>query len=258
MAISNMEYQLIKTLRKEFIIPTGGSILELGEANWYGDVNLNTLAEDIYNYAPIKERGRLLDELKEIYKLKKPSAPFDIARVWYKTFLSPKKKAEIDLDGQNSYRLDLNNQIDLDEKFNLVINFGTAEHIFNICQFFKNVHDLTLPGGLMIHGCPFKGWIDHGFYNINPTLFWDLANSNSYDIAYISIDSLNPKKSKRFKKRDELTYFLSRFDVPNNSNIYVVFVKAAVESAFQIPMQGYYNKEIDSHGLREAWDKLKC
>jgi hypothetical protein len=70
--------------------------------------------------------------------------------------------------------------VDLDRQFHVVINSGTAEHVFNACQFFKTVHERTFPGGLMIHAFPFVGWLDHGFYNFNPTLIADLAAANQY------------------------------------------------------------------------------
>ena len=32
----------------------------------------------------------------------------------------------------------------------------------------------------MLHGMPFSGWYDHGFYNFQPTFYLDLAIANNY------------------------------------------------------------------------------
>ena len=72
----------------------------------------------------------------------------------------------IDINGAyNSLQLDLNN--DLKEKYkfidvyDLVINNGTGEHIFNQYSLFKNIHNLCSLSGLMLHILPFIDWINH-------------------------------------------------------------------------------------------------
>ena len=52
MAINIIEYNVMRRMRQELMLPLGGDILELGEANWYGDVDLNLLLQDITNFAP--------------------------------------------------------------------------------------------------------------------------------------------------------------------------------------------------------------
>jgi len=78
----------------------------------------------------------------------------------------------IDVDPQfNSIRLDLNFDVCPPEhmgKYDFVTNHGTSEHLLNQQNFFKVVHDLTKPDGLMLHAVPFTAQIEHGFFNYQP------------------------------------------------------------------------------------------
>src|SRR5205085_2282669 len=65
-------------------------------------------------------------------------------------------------------------------RYNLVTNFGTTEHIANQLNAFKVIHELTAPGGVMIHHLPAQGMFNHGLVNYNPKFFWMLARSNGY------------------------------------------------------------------------------
>jgi hypothetical protein len=96
----------------------------------------------------------------------------------------------IDVDGSpGSIPLDLNyDQIrnDLRNKFGLVTNFGTTEHVCNQLNAFKIIHDLTAPGGTMMHHLPAGGMLNHGLVNYTPKFFWSLARSNGYKWHYMS------------------------------------------------------------------------
>src|SRR5262249_52294033 len=46
----------------------------------------------------------------------------------------------------------------------LTANLGTIEHVFNQVNCFRVVHDLTKPGGLMIHVSPLNNSIYHGLF----------------------------------------------------------------------------------------------
>ena len=109
--------------------------------------------------------------------------------------------SSIDINGAyNSHKFDLNKNIfekyNFKEKFDLVINNGTGEHIFDQYNFFLNFHNLTKINGLMLSILPFIDWINHGFYNFNPIFFADLAASNKYDILKISFANRNGAELK--------------------------------------------------------------
>jgi len=94
--------------------------------------------------------------------------------------------ASIDIDGSpGSIPLDLNYDsvpaLELG-KYQLVTNFGTTEHIANQLNAFEVIHNLTAPGGIMIHHLPMQGMFNHGLINYNPKFFWMLARSNGYKL----------------------------------------------------------------------------
>jgi len=66
--------------------------------------------------------------------------------------------------------------------FELVIDAGCLEHIFNLPQAMSNLHRLTAPGGVVIHISPSSNYVDHGFYMFSPTLFHDYYGANRWQI----------------------------------------------------------------------------
>jgi len=73
----------------------------------------------------------------------------------------------------------------------MVTNFGTTEHVFNIGQSFASIHRLLKVGGLQLHTLPGYGAIDHGFYNIHPCAYLDMARANHYEIVdFLYVDNI--------------------------------------------------------------------
>ncbi len=188
MAITTLEYWFLSWIAKKNIAVQNPDIIELGEQHWHGDVSIELLKNDIQ--AVVKDKSKqqnLLNNLDIIIAKKDKKKIFDLAKIVYQTFFNYENICAIDLHGtEDALQLDLNQPVELDQTFDLVFNFGTGEHIFNVYQFFKTIHELTKPGGLMLHVMPFQGWVDHGFFNFQPTLYWDLAESNNYDVVGFS------------------------------------------------------------------------
>jgi hypothetical protein len=257
MAITAIEYVLFSQMRQQNAIPLGGDCLELGEANWYGDVAVEQLGQDIYRFAKEEERTALFRQLDEITQAKRPGMLFEIAKVFWRTFWQPCSMTAVDLHGtEAALKLDLNFPIELPQRYHAVFNLGTAEHIFNIAQVMKTIHDYTLPGGLMIHGLPFTGWLDHGFYNVQPTFFWDLAQANSYTImAYLYVE-YNPLKFVQLWKREDILELVTKNQIGQNALLYCVLRKPAEDQPFCFPIQGYYAGTL-SQEAAEAWKTLR-
>ncbi len=99
--------------------------------------------------------------------------------------------AAIDIDGTpGCIPLDLNyDSIPMWQraKYDIVTNFGTTEHVANQCNAFKIIHDLTIPGGVMIHSVPAQGMLTHGLVNYTHKFFWMLARSNGYELLKLSL-----------------------------------------------------------------------
>ncbi len=83
--------------------------------------------------------------------------------------------------------VDLHEVYEYRRTFDLVTNSGTGEHIFNQAAVFKNMHQLTNVGGIMVWILPFYNWMNHGFFNFNPLLFADLAAANEYQVLRMGV-----------------------------------------------------------------------
>ena len=66
-------------------------------------------------------------------------------------------------------------------RYDLVTNHGTSEHVCNQAHVFGMIHDFTKPNGLILHVVPSMGIVDHGFFNYQPNFFDALARHNSYE-----------------------------------------------------------------------------
>lgn len=257
MAITSVEYSLFRSLREQNMLPLNGSVLECGEANWYGDVPLKELADDIHRFALDKDRQPLLHQLDEIVHAKRPEYLFEICKVFWHTFLQPKSMTAIDFHGtEQALKLDLNDPINLQQQFDLIMNLGTVEHVFNVAQAFKTIHDHTRPDGLMIHDLPFAGWVDHGFYSFNPTFYWDLAAANGYTLVGMMYTELNPLKIVQLNNREHILEMAKNGGIGDNALIYVVLRRPKEALPFQVPFQGYYAGTI-SRNAADAWKTLR-
>ena len=121
------------------------------------------------------------------YERQSPQAP-SARELW--TWLGC-SYAAVDIDGSpGAIPLDLNFANvpqALVGKHHLVTNFGTTEHVANQVNAFKIVHDLTAPGGVMMHTLPAQGAFNHGLVNYNPKFFWALARANEYRWLYFDL-----------------------------------------------------------------------
>ena len=172
----------------------------------------------------------------------------------------------IDLNGAyESFKFDLNKDIctayDFNSKYDLVINNGTGEHVFNQHSLFLNIHNLTKTNGIMLHVLPFIDWINHGFYNFNPIIFGDLAASNKYEIIKISLANRNGAELKLENKNHTILFEqikpnnnLSNFnkmlemakDKVGKNILLVVILKKLSNLKFTIPLQGKYLSDISN------------
>jgi len=110
------------------------------------------------------------------------------AKEWYLE-QGAKKVVTIDLNGRHGARkLDLGEPLpeELHNRFHLVTNYGTGEHVNNQYMFFKNCHDVCKKGGIIIHQLLHSGFFpEHGrFYYTQKTAF-RLAEMCSYSLLYM-------------------------------------------------------------------------
>ncbi len=170
----------------------------------------------------------------------------------------------IDINGAyESYQFDLNKNIsktyNFNQKYDLVINNGTGEHIFNQYALFLNSHNLTKINGIMLNILPFIDWINHGFYNFNPIFFADLAASNNYKIEKISLANRDGAELKlnasdysimfeQIKPHTNDSKFNKMIEIAKTkigkNILLVVVLRKLLNNKFKIPLQGKYLSDI--------------
>jgi hypothetical protein len=147
----------------------------------------------------------------------------------------------IDVDPHfNSIRLDLNFDVCPPEhmgKYDFVTNHGTSEHLLNQQNFFKVVHDLTEPGGLMLHAVPFTAHIEHGFFNYQPNFFESLARYNSYKLLSILVGPGWQTASLIPWEPDILDYMVIN---SKTTHLLVAILQKMYDKPFSVPFQGVY------------------
>lgn len=88
------------------------------------------------------------------------------------------------------------------EKYSVVVDGGTMEHVFNYPQAIKNAMEMVEVGGHLILLTPADGWCGHGFYQFSPCLFWDLLNeTNGYSVLEISLLDVQKIGTSRMLQR---------------------------------------------------------
>lgn len=232
MAISKTHAELLVELHGKGLLPQGGLVLEIGKANWYGDCDPASF-------------GLSGDE-------------YSVVRKFYERLFSPSDVAAIDLGSVDAYQYDLNTFTAPEGERRTcaaIINHGTAEHIFNIANVFTLMHDACEVGGLMIHEGPFTGWTDHGFYNLQPTLFWDVARVNGYEVVKVAIEHLASRSIIHVESREQILELRRRDQLPDNAMLWVAMRKTR-DAPFVVPIQGVYSGQVSTEAT-EAWKQLR-
>src|SRR5262249_16111951 len=92
-----------------------------------------------------------------------------------------------DLSGRNgSFKIDLCKNHDFMPQFDIVTNYGTIEHDNDQYHAFKNMHDLSVKGGLVLHAFPAVGhWPNHGRYYYSLSFVSELGKGAKYQVTNI-------------------------------------------------------------------------
>lgn len=116
-------------------------------------------------------------------------------------------------------KLDLNEEWPTREyigEFDLVIDAGTIEHCANIGQAIRNAMLAVRPGGHVFHSPPLS-MVNHGFYNVCPTLLYDMYTQNGWTVKHLSafhkstFEPLAIEPTTRYKVPNDMAmYFLAQ------------------------------------------------
>src|SRR3989344_105571 len=81
---------------------------------------------------------------------------------------------------------DLNREIpkELEKKFDVVIDSGTLEHVFNFPTAIANCMKMLKVGGTLFISTPANNYMGHGFYQFSPELFFRIfTEENGFEVV---------------------------------------------------------------------------
>jgi hypothetical protein len=115
--------------------------------------------------------------------------------------------------GGNELVADLNFPHSFGE-FDLVIDPGTIEHCFNIATAVINAAQSVKVGGHIVHVNPVT-MVNHGFYNLCPTFYYDFYLENGFEIveAFAALEEMKgafPHKGRVGYAPEVSAYVLAR------------------------------------------------
>ena len=62
---------------------------------------------------------------------------------------------------------------DYRDKYELILDWGTSEHVFNIVNCYLNINAMLASGGEYVCLTPMNSMPDHGYYQISPNFYFD-------------------------------------------------------------------------------------
>ncbi len=247
---------LFEGMRKPF----GGSVLQLGRQDIFFTLEefdawaaargypLNRLREPTFRPVDPAPGIRWIDDVTFFSRL-----GFDEVRSC--------DAAEID---KPDFVFDLSANVpsELQDRFDLVFDGGTLEHIFDVPRALANIRSLLKVGGRIVHSSPMSNLVDHGFYSFSPGLFWDyyVANGFEVDACFIVAHQIQHTSNSAFAESAFFKYTLGCLDQCENAfvaetfgkyNVFMLFfvaTKRAESAGNVIPFQSRYLRMWNTPG----------
>lgn len=104
----------------------------------------------------------------------------------------------LDLDGYEGadHLFDLNESecpSNLHSKFDLIVDGGSLEHCFNLPNALNSLNLMLRNNGIIFHTNPANKMLDHGFFQISPTLYSDYYQAAHFDLLYGGLSDTETK-----------------------------------------------------------------
>jgi len=89
-------------------------------------------------------------------------------------------------DPKADIKMDLNYPVPVEyhERFKVLMDIGTIEHIFDTAQCLENYFRMLRPGGLILLHCPVKGYCDHGLHTFSTEAILSVLEANHFRILW--------------------------------------------------------------------------
>lgn len=157
-------------------------------------------------------------------------------------FLGAKELVSVDQSNFEGATLlhDLNKPFseDLRGSFDLVIDGGTLEHIFDYTSALRHCLELVSVGGHFITITPANQWMGHGFYQFSPELFFRVFNTeNGFELRKIVLFELKTDAAFYEVKDPVVTGIRVQMRSPHPVTLAVLARKTATVPIFSRPPQ---------------------
>lgn len=146
--------------------------------------------------------------------------------------------------------------------FNFVLDSGTLEHIFDVKAVLSNIVNAVKVGGYVLHLVPAANFLNHGFYQFSPTLFFDFYTDNGFDIVESYVVEARGS-TYRFYYYDQKRDYMGMFLNPHSrlANCFLVTKKRASWEIVS-PSQYYFKilaadaEKVERDFYKSSFDKL--
>jgi SAM-dependent methyltransferase len=144
--------------------------------------------------------------------------------------------------------LNLNDPIpdNLTEQFDVILDIGTLEHLFDVPTALANLVKMLKTGGDLVLILPASNSIDHGFYTFSPSLLFDYFRANGFDgfDCYLMAGPVSffiPRRVKVYKYQEGSAEYLL---ATHHGGVEMAFFATKRESraVMQKPIQSRYVK----------------
>ncbi|MDO8566256.1 MAG: hypothetical protein Q7S04_03675 [Candidatus Moranbacteria bacterium] len=126
--------------------------------------------------------------------------------------------------------------------FNLIVDSGTLEHIFDVRAVMENTVKMTKVGGYVLQFIPAQNFLNHGFYQFSPTFFYDFFTANGFEIVESYLIEVRGR-SDRYHSYDQEKDYTGVFFNPRN-RLVNCFLSRKVKKVdhIELPDQFFYKK----------------
>lgn len=123
------------------------------------------------------------------------------------------------------------------ERYSVVLDGGSLEHIFNFPVAIKNCMEMTKIGGYYLGISPMNNLVGHGFYQLSPELYFSVfTKTNGFEI--VDLIAHEPHNKKWYSVISPLAVG-RRVTLVNNSPVYLLVIARRTEkkTIFESPPQ---------------------
>jgi hypothetical protein len=128
-------------------------------------------------------------------------------------------------------------------RFGTILDAGTLEHIFDLRTALANIVRLLRVGGAVLHISPLSGWVNHGFIQVSPCLYYDYYQANGFqvrDACVLRLKRRNFRAPGLFMPYQHELKTFSMDDREHLSLLAFTATKQQVVHPLRVPIQSKY------------------